>query len=145
MNDKNDSVKTQIQKSFCIPLECQGVYPKFILSASRVSEYISWICFGHSQSIGISKLKSGKPNIEYQTIKKELPRMTTLQYLAYRIIYESNAFTLSATAFPSAFPANCFEAIPITLPISFIDEAPVSVIIFWTAAVSSSSLIWAGK
>ena len=42
-------------------------------------------------------------------------------------------------------PANCFEATPITLPISLTEEAPVSAIMALMAAVSSSSLIGFGK
>ena len=40
------------------------------------------------------------------------------------------SFTIAAIVFPSAFPASCLFAIPITLPISAGDEAPVSFIIF---------------
>src|SRR5450631_2660975 len=44
--------------------------------------------------------------------------------------FESNIFTIVLIVFPSAFPASCFVAAPITFPISAGELAPVSAIIF---------------
>ena len=38
--------------------------------------------------------------------------------------YASSLFTICEISPPSALPAICFEATPMTLPISFIDVAP---------------------
>src|SRR5450432_4838355 len=44
--------------------------------------------------------------------------------------FESNIFTIVLIVFPSALPASCFVAAPITFPISAGELAPVSAIIF---------------
>ena len=52
--------------------------------------------------------------------------------------YAKSFFTISEMTRPSAFPANCLLAVPITLPISFMLVAPTSAIIFFTSASISS-------
>ena len=53
--------------------------------------------------------------------------------------YPKSCFTFAEIAAPSAFPASCFEATPITFPISFMPVAPTYSMMAFTAAVSSSS------
>ena len=54
-------------------------------------------------------------------------------------VHESNLRTIAEILLPSARPAICLLAIPITLPISFIDVAPVWAMMFFTSASISSS------
>src|SRR4051812_22414349 len=53
--------------------------------------------------------------------------------------FDNNSFTIVLMVLPSARPASCLLAIPITLPISAGDVAPVSAIIFFTIVFSSVS------
>ena len=55
------------------------------------------------------------------------------------------SFTLSEMARPSALPASCLLATPITLPISLGDVAPTCSMIALTATVSSASDIICGR
>ena len=62
-----------------------------------------------------------------------------------RKIYESSFFTHSLMRLPSACPARSLLAAPMTLPISFIEDAPVCSMIALTAASSSASSSCAGR
>ncbi len=46
----------------------------------------------------------------------------------FAVYFASNSFTAAPIALPSAWPASCFVANPITLPISATELAPVSAI-----------------
>ena len=54
-------------------------------------------------------------------------------------------FTMAEITLPSARPAICFEAIPITRPMSFMPWAPVWAIISLTAASISASVRGLGR
>lgn len=59
--------------------------------------------------------------------------------------YPSNSFTLADMARPSAWPASFLVATPITLPMSLGPLAPVSAMMAFRAASSSSALICLGR
>ena len=63
-------------------------------------------------------------DIPLPPLKAEFARCLKLYYLA------SNFLTISEIAFPSALPANCLVATPITFPMSAGEEAPVEAMIF---------------
>ena len=75
--------------------------------------------------------------------------LTVAQSVPYLFIvkcfYDKSFFTIAEIAFPSALPASCLVATPITLPISWGVVAPTSAIMPFTASVSSSSLICLGR
>jgi hypothetical protein len=65
---------------------------------------------------------------------------------SYFIFFYTNfAFTIIEMVFPSAFPANSLETMPMTLPISFIPSAPVCSMVITTTFSISSSLRASGK
>src|SRR5579863_2681527 len=53
--------------------------------------------------------------------------------------FVNNSFATALIVFPSAWPANCRVATPITFPISAGADAPVSAMIFATAAFKACS------
>jgi hypothetical protein len=55
-------------------------------------------------------------------------------------IYTKSFLTMVEMVFPSAVPANCAEANPITFPMEAIPDAPVSAMILAMTASTSSSL-----
>src|SRR3712207_3585365 len=53
--------------------------------------------------------------------------------------YARSFLTMAEIALPSALPANCLLAMPITLPMSFMPDAPVEAMMVRTAASISSA------
>lgn len=56
-------------------------------------------------------------------------------------LLDSSSFTAAEIVLPSAWPASCLVAIPITLPMSAGEEVPTCSIIFFKASFNSVSLI----
>lgn len=90
--------------------------------------------------------------------KKEIINYENLQipyYLIFRFVNSlryniciylfNNSFTIAEIILPSALPANCLEATPMTFPISAGDEAPTDRIILPISVFISSSVICFGK
>src|SRR5580692_8120069 len=59
--------------------------------------------------------------------------------------FVNSSFAAALIVFPSACPANCLAATPITFPISAGEEAPVSAMIFESAAFNACSSSCRGR
>lgn len=71
---------------------------------------------------------------------------TAITWLLQRyVFYASSFFTIAEMVLPSALPAIFFEAVPMTRPMSFIVEAPVSAITALTTSSISASVRGFGR